>query len=298
MKKKLEAELISIAHRILKLKSKEDVRELHKETQKLYQKLSVLLFVEENFGDTKPTIGLQDINSKLENAFDFDEQIETVDVSQNEESFSDNKIKPISIINDIMGEINADNKDEFVPIEDVKINEPLIEFEENPIIEIPKAKKKQASIDDLLQSVITEPVFERLDVQAEKKETVVTEEISKIIEEKVIQEEVKDSKYVDITEPLDFIFDKVDTESITSNLNDKLKKSINIGLNDRLAFEKNLFGGSSEDYNRVISQLSTFDNIDDAKNFINEMVKPDYDNWAGKDEFAERFMEIVENKFI
>jgi hypothetical protein len=298
MKKKLEAELISIAHRILKLKSKEDVRELHQETQKLYQKLSVLLFVEENFGDTKPTIGLQDINSKLENAFDFDEQIETVDIFQNEESFSDNKIKPISIINDIMGEINADNKDEFVPIEDVKINEPLIEFEENPIIEIPKAKKKQTSIDDLLQSVITEPIFERLDVQAEKKETVITQEISKIIEDKVSQEEVKDSKYVDISEPLDFIFDKVEPENITSNLNDKLKKSINIGLNDRLAFEKNLFGGSSEDYNRVISQLSTFDNVEDAKNFINEMVKPDYDNWSGKDEFAERFMEIVENKFI
>jgi hypothetical protein len=77
-----------------------------------------------------------------------------------------------------------------------------------------------------------------------------------------------------------------------------LSLSINVGLNDRLAFEKNLFGGSSEDYNRVISQLSTFDNIDDAKTFINEMVKPDYDNWVGKEEFAERFMEIVENKFI
>lgn len=51
MKKKLEAELISIAHKILKLKNKEDVRELHHQTQRLYEKLSVLLFVEENFGD-------------------------------------------------------------------------------------------------------------------------------------------------------------------------------------------------------------------------------------------------------
>jgi hypothetical protein len=299
MKKKLEAELISIAHRILKLKNKDDVRELHQETQKLYQKLSVLLFVEENFSDAKPTIGLHDINLKLESAFDLDEKTETVDASQNEEAISDNKIKPISIINDIMGEINADNKDEFVPIEDTKISEPLIAFEDNPIIEIPKADKKQASIDDLLESVQSEPVFERVDKQQKKKEAVVSEEISKIIDNKINHEEViRGDNFIDVPETLDFIFEKVDSDTIATNLNDKLKKSINVGLNDRLAFEKNLFGGSSEDYNRVISQLSTFDNIDDAKTFINEMVKPDYDNWVGKEEFAERFMEIVENKFI
>ncbi|GAQ49783.1 hypothetical protein FPK15_contig00058-0010 [Flavobacterium psychrophilum] len=74
MKKKLEAELISIAHKILKLKNKEDVRELHHQTQRLYEKLSVLLFVEENFGDIKPTISLYDIENKLEKAFDFDEK--------------------------------------------------------------------------------------------------------------------------------------------------------------------------------------------------------------------------------
>ena len=44
MKKKLEADLISIAHRILKLKNKSELVQLHQETQKLYEKLSVLLF--------------------------------------------------------------------------------------------------------------------------------------------------------------------------------------------------------------------------------------------------------------
>ena len=58
MKKKLEADLISIAHRILKLKNKSELAQLHQETQKLYEKLSVLKFVEENFSDVKPTIGL------------------------------------------------------------------------------------------------------------------------------------------------------------------------------------------------------------------------------------------------
>jgi hypothetical protein len=48
MKKKLEADLISIAHRVLKLKGKEDTILLHQEAQKLYEKLSVLRFYEEN----------------------------------------------------------------------------------------------------------------------------------------------------------------------------------------------------------------------------------------------------------
>ena len=51
MKRKLEAELISIAHRILKLKNKSELLQLQQETLKLYEKLSVLLFVEENFSE-------------------------------------------------------------------------------------------------------------------------------------------------------------------------------------------------------------------------------------------------------
>ena len=42
MKRKLEAELISIAHRILKLKNKSELAQLQQETLKLYEKISVL----------------------------------------------------------------------------------------------------------------------------------------------------------------------------------------------------------------------------------------------------------------
>ncbi|MEM1001495.1 MAG: hypothetical protein AAGH46_02475 [Bacteroidota bacterium] len=57
MKKKLESELVSIAHRILKLSGKEDVVRMHQEVAQLYEKLTVLRFAEENFEDDKPTIG-------------------------------------------------------------------------------------------------------------------------------------------------------------------------------------------------------------------------------------------------
>ncbi len=82
MKKKLEADLISIAHRILKLKNKSELVQLHQETQKLYEKLSVLLFVEENFGDVKPTIGTADIEKKIEEAFEAPTEVVAIDEPQ------------------------------------------------------------------------------------------------------------------------------------------------------------------------------------------------------------------------
>ena len=58
MKKKLESELMSIAHRILKLKGKEDVIKMHLEAGQFYEKLSVLKFAYENFENgAMPTIG-------------------------------------------------------------------------------------------------------------------------------------------------------------------------------------------------------------------------------------------------
>ena len=64
-----------------------------------------------------------------------------------------------------------------------------------------------------------------------------------------------------------------------------------------IAFVKHLFGESNEDYNRVMSQLNTFSTLDEAKSFLNEMVIPDYGYWVGKEEYIERFMEVLEKKF-
>lgn len=81
------------------------------------------------------------------------------------------------------------------------------------------------------------------------------------------------------------------------SLNDRLKKGINIGLNERLAYIRHLFAGNTADYNRVLSQLNTFSNLEEAKKFIEKVVKPDYKHWEGKEEYEERFMAQIENKF-
>ena len=82
-----------------------------------------------------------------------------------------------------------------------------------------------------------------------------------------------------------------------ASLNSAFAKTIEIGLNDRIAFVNHLFGESNEDFNRVISQLNTFDTLEEAKTFLNEMVIPDYNYWVGKEDYMERFMAVVERKF-
>ncbi len=132
--------------------------------------------------------------------------------------------------------------------------------------------------------------------KAEEKEAIDLLETDLFSEEKKeekptlsLDDELKDTIAVDVVADL---FENTPKKS----LNDKLQGDIQIGLNDRIAFVKNLFGGSQEDFNRVVSQLNTFKTEKEAKKFINKMVKPDYD-WTEKEEFEERFMNIVERKF-
>ncbi|WP_209401469.1 hypothetical protein [Pseudozobellia sp. WGM2] len=87
-------------------------------------------------------------------------------------------------------------------------------------------------------------------------------------------------------------------EATIKSLNDRLvNKEIKVDLNNRLAFVKHLFNGSTADYNRVLSQLNTIDSEERSISFIENMVKPDYANWVGKEEYVERFMQLIERRF-
>ncbi len=81
------------------------------------------------------------------------------------------------------------------------------------------------------------------------------------------------------------------------NLNDHFSKGLQIDLNDRLAFIKYLFETNIQQYQRVVSQIVTFSNWEEAQNFVVQIVKPDYNNWEGKEIYEERFLKIIENNF-
>ena len=85
MKKKLESELISIAHRVLKLTGKEDLNKMHTEISLLYQKISILKFLQTQFNGEIPSnvatdasfFGALDgaFNNTITDAVEIDEKV-------------------------------------------------------------------------------------------------------------------------------------------------------------------------------------------------------------------------------
>ncbi len=307
MKKRLEADLISIAHRILQLKNKSDINQLYLETQKLYEKLAVLRFVDEHFGDSKPTIGQAEIETKIETAFEAIENEEPVaitieeieipeietsselileeeeqeEITELEEPVFEEE-EDLETLEDEMEEEVVEEEIEapFIPAFELEKEE---EEEEQIVEEAPKQEAVQISFEDLIGGDFSDDLFVKVESTAfetpkdEKVETVL-ETVAFDLDEIEIHEEVEESKSV--------------------TLNEKLAKGINIDLNDRIAFTKHLFGNDPEDYNRVLNQLITFNTFYETRDFIRDMVKPDYNNWEGKEEYEERFMEIIEKKFL
>ena len=247
MKKKLESELMSIAHRILKLKGREDIDGMHEEVSKLYEKLTVLKFAQENFEDDMPTIG---------NDSSFFDMLDTA---------FNNKISD----NIEIGNKTYVNLDE---VEDDGIMEPVMEKIKDMVAQMPEETQQ---VDAMLEKTL--PKVSPAKVEFED----ISSDFGKMPEFEPIEEAKKR-----------------EAENEKKSLNDKLKgQSLQIGLNDKLAFIKHLFEGKNEDYDRVISQINTTHSLGEARKLILEMVKPDYNNWDGKEEYEERFIEIVEGRF-
>ncbi|RUT68276.1 hypothetical protein D0817_22380 [Flavobacterium cupreum] len=339
MKKKLEADLISIAHRILKLKNKSDINQLYLETQKLYEKLAVLKFVDENFDTLKPTIGRSEIESTIETVFEK-EEITIPATSKAEEEIpapvaeTATEITPEpEVIEEIKEEIVSETAEEILPEPVVEtVEEPVEESVEEPAAAIEEPvtedEKKPETTEELSFRTVNDlkpipdfkPSFE-LETEEkieEKEEEPKAEAPAKSDAVHISFEDILGVNYADAQFVKVDSFENMSTPPPAKNefkeaeaktaivetakpkavpLNEKLGKGFHIDLNDRIAFTKNLFGNSTEDYSRVLNQLLTFDSYHEAIDFIDNMVKPDYNNWEGKDDYAQRFLEIVEKKF-
>ncbi len=160
------------------------------------------------------------------------------------------------------------------------------------------------NLDDVDEEAIMEPgistikdMVEFMPEETPKVETVFEEAMpERLAKQDEFEKITEDFKEMPIFEPA--TTSKNGASDDKKSLNDKLKSGgLKIGLNDKLAFIKHLFDGKPEDYDRVISQINTSVSLADAKRFINDIVKPDYQDWVGKDEFSERFLEIIEAKF-
>jgi hypothetical protein len=320
MKKRISAELISIAHRILKLKNHSETLQLQQEAKNLYDQLTILRFYEENFELVKNEIPEAVFEEMLEGkpteifSAPIQEEIEAniqattpvVEETISEPIVEEKIVVAELIVEDIEDEEEAIDSEEILSTEnELTDTEEVIALEEkpeektNPISKQKETVAKQISFEDMLVHDYQELDFVKVD-----EVPVAVEQANEATFEAVSLEIASEIEPINETEPTSIVEDKVEKpsekkqkENKTTSLNDKLNKGINIGLNDRIAFEKKLFGGNADDFNRVLSQLNTFDNFEEAQSFILDFVKPDYNNWEGNEEFETRFLEIIEKKF-
>lgn len=107
--------------------------------------------------------------------------------------------------------------------------------------------------------------------------------------------EFKDTISLDETENM---FQVKKEASKQLSLNDKLLgNSIQVGLNDRIAFVNKLFNFSQSDFNKVLARLNDCESKEEAFNYFQYQVKPNY-NWKGKEELEDRLKSLIERKFL
>lgn len=286
MHKKLAADLTSLAHSILQMKNKEDVFALKTKAHEVYEKLAVLACVEEYFNNTPnpehTKDELLDLVKKVDEKLDIEIEIENIEDTTS--SFSESEVDdPITKTEDL----EDDEEQQLIESEDEvieSVEEDLVNEAIELILEGDSASSNVQEEGDNLFSQSNEVIEEAIEEELETVEAS-NEEITLSLED-----ELKDTIAADVVADL---FENAPKKS----LNDMVRDDIQIGLNDRIAFVKNLFGGSQEDFNRVVSQLNSFKTEKEAKKFINKMVKPDY-NWADNEDIEQRFMSIVERKFL
>lgn len=398
MKKVLEGTLLSIAHRILQMKDKEDVNTLYKEAKEVYEKLAVLKFYNDNKPSLEGLISEETLEKQLAivtststqddegfssvmvereqmptDLIQDDEDMKSVLVGYEEELLENTKgviltneeqlledtkgvliTKEEELLDDTKGtlisEKTADAENQRVHTDAVKIETIIenMEFDkqrlayENQFIETPFVDSiEEEESDDMLHSYLDqhEAMLKQKADLVKEEDTVVDEELQEALihpesagldqaqvrfEDSFLGFDFGDVDFVRVDDTIneasvldetDFVplVEKEDVlptqslfefEPVTSSaptkksINDSFNNTISIGLNDRIGFEKHLFNGSSEDLNRVLSQLNTANSWEEAVAFIEDLVKPDYNYWEGKDEYVDRFMELAQKRFV
>ncbi|MCD8424619.1 hypothetical protein LNJ40_04870 [Tenacibaculum dicentrarchi] len=348
MHKKLASDLTSLAHAILQMKNKEDVFELKQKAYEVYEKLSVLVYIEEYINNTpNPSKSKEELLSdvllaeqkktrtKIEKrdleisllkqetvVYHLEEEIdETPKFKISENKIIETKIADTTVFDSKIIKDTSVKNHLASPFEKIqekttkKLDEKFEEKIEEVFVKTTKeiAEKKEAiSVKDTLKESIDliseeksekpidlKPVEEIIEQPFDEIARLLSEPNNEVendtgnIEElktKTLEEELDGTISVDVMADL---FEKAPPKK---SLNDFLQSTIKIDLNDRIVFVRHLFNGNQNDFNRVISQLNTFKTEVEAKNFINQMIKPDY-NWSGKEMHEARLFEIIERRF-
>ncbi len=337
MHKKLEAELIHLAHQVLKMNNSTDINALQHKARLIYENLSALAFIDNYFVDTpEVTDSKEDFLESL-NQLVNKKVVNKVETVPEKASFVQESPKKEEIV------IEKTPK----PIEKTtpKVEEAPKAEEVVKEKEVPKVKEdEKAATEQLIQKTLKTVKTEAKEIASKIEEKTQTT-TPKVAEKNSLEDEMKDSISADVAANMFERAEKISTDKVAplapntdnktkvekedvlgttskiekpkvniatkqevfkpkpastpsaTSLNDRIhNQKIQVGLNDRIAFVKHLFNFSQEEFNRVLSQLNTFNSEQECKDFLNTQVKPDYD-WSNKEEYEERLVALIERKF-
>ena len=336
MHKKLEAELIHLAHQILKLNKNTNISELQEKAREIYENLSVLSFVDEFFVESpevtddktdflakfRKTVA-EDVSAKTNIALKDKNPTKTIEKAEPIEKKVEAKVeKEEPKVEKNTLEVQKSEKEETDKL--IKQTVDTIKSEAKEIvnkIQTPQPKTAQPNafdeeMKDSISADVAANMFERLEKNTEPKAPNALSASTK--SERVFEEEPKAAKpnALSASTKSERVFEeevikepvkpKVNiatkqeipqTKEAPKSLNDRISSGkIQVGLNDRIAFVKHLFNYSQEDFNSVLSQLNNFTSEQESLNYIKNQIKLEYD-WSGKEEYEARLLDLIERKF-
>ena len=161
-------------------------------------------------------------------------------------------------LNEVIESLTGESKKERIKEENMEVA-PMMETIKNMVTEMPEPE----TYEKLFETIEDMPTF--------------------VPKDKEVSTETKESQFQKAEE--------------RKNINDHFAKTLSIDLNDRLAFIKHLFEGDSKTYERVLAQVITYETWEEVFLFIEAHVKTEYDNWTGKEEVVERFLNTLQKNF-
>jgi len=234
MKKKVLSQINAIAQGIVSSENEIDISKLKNELLQLYEKLTILEFLESSVETEFEKPERTATDSKTYREQNWFKEPDPVPQNPNEEEL----VEPLTEkIKDIVANMPNENEE--------AIEELLKEI-------IPSKETSKNDLEEFAASYTENPVFERKQ--------------------------------------------KMEVEEKPKSINDNINSGLQIGLNDRIAFIKQLFNNSTDDYLKVLSQINSMDTFEEAQIFIQSKVRLDY-NWAEKETYVDRFLLIIEKSF-
>ncbi len=234
MKKKVLSQINAIAQGIVSSENEIDISKLKNALLQLYEKLTILEFLE----------------SSVETEFEKPERTATDSKTYREQNWF-KEPDPVP---------QNPHKEELV--------EPLTEKIKDIVANMPN--ENEEAIEELLKEIIPSKETSKNDL----------EEFAASYTENPVFERKQ----------------KMEVEEKPKSINDNINSGLQIGLNDRIAFIKQLFNNSTDDYLRVLSQINSMDTFEEVQIFIQSKVRLDY-NWAEKETYVDRFLLIIEKSF-